>query len=380
MESLLRKFIQGTCTPEETEQVVQFFQQSEDADVAFMPTEDEVLELLKTTHRIKEDSAKRIYRNITRIPARKGRRRSLFGRTGTRLAAAALFAGVISGSWFLGQRFQDSNLSAAPSEGFVTLISENGNQTLLTDSDSLQISDSKGAVVGYQKGSSIVYAPAKERASLQYNTITVPYGKRFELSLSDGTRVHLNAGTSIKFPVAFVNGKQREVFLKGEAFFEVARDEKHPFIVNTDDLDIEVLGTQFNVSAYGNSELEQVVLLEGSVKVKNEAQEVLILNPDQMASSNGKWLHKSSVTAADRISWKDGYLTLNKNTSTVEAIALLERYYHINIHSEGEQDPEKIVGSGKIFLSDKVENVITTLSLLTSNTYSFKYSQSPNKL
>ena len=132
----------------------------------------------------------------------------------------------------------------------ITIQLEDGNTQIINENRTSQLIDKNGNVLGQQSGNQLVYNSDVKNDVLVYNTLTVPYGKQFELQLSDGTNVHLNAGTSLKYPVKFVKGKNREVFLNGEAFFNVAKEVNHPFIVNANEIDVRVLGTQFNISSY----------------------------------------------------------------------------------------------------------------------------------
>lgn len=369
IERLLRKYIKKECTPEERKEVVRFFQESGEMDSEMLPGGEEVLQMLEEKEKLDEKSAARLYRNIMVHSQKRKRKKALSRKTQFYAAAAVLV--VLIGSLFFREYFKQEQSPFLPSKEYVTIEFENGQKTILKV-DSLQLEDETGNVLGVQKGNRIVYVPDKEITSLRYNTINVPYGKRFELSLSDGTLVYLNAGTSIKFPVGFVTGMDREVFITGEAYFDVAEDKDHPFIVNTGSLAVEVLGTEFNVEAYQENDQQRIVLVEGSVKVDNDRGENMLMSPNQMVVSTKGAMKKSSVTASDFISWKEGYLTL-KEASTEETILLLERYYNIKIDSQGEEEIGQIVGTGKIYLSEDVENVIKTLSLLTNNTYSYEF-------
>src|SRR5690606_36367432 len=108
---------------------------------------------------------------------------------------------------------------------------------------------------------------------LAYNTLKIPFGKKFRLQLSDGTMVHINSGSTLKYPIKFIAGENRQVYLDGEAFFDVAKDKKHPFIVNADNLNVRVLGTHFNVSNYPEDAVTDVVLVEGSVGMYRSNEE-----------------------------------------------------------------------------------------------------------
>src|SRR5690606_25698590 len=112
----------------------------------------------------------------------------------------------------------------------------------------------------------------------------IPKGKKFQIQLSDGTLVHLNAGSSLRYPVDFLSEGPRQVFLSGEAYFDVAKNASNPFIVNVDDLEVRVLGTQFNVSAYSEDEYIDVVLVEGSVNLNKKEGDMVELSPGQKGS------------------------------------------------------------------------------------------------
>src|SRR5690606_37784645 len=133
-----------------------------------------------------------------------------------------------------------------------------------------QVINANGKVVGVQQGKKLVYGDNVSEEKLVYNTLNVPKGRQFSIELSDGTQVHLNAGSSIKYPITFLPKEQRQVFLTGEAFFEVAHDPNVPFIVNTQQLDVKVYGTTFNITNYPEDESSEVVLLEGSVSLMDE--------------------------------------------------------------------------------------------------------------
>ncbi len=153
----------------------------------------------------------------------------------------------------------------AGNNNVITLQGSDGSIRTISEEGSLAIRDNKGDPVGLQKGSQLVYHKSLTTKDIAYNTLKVPFGKKFAVILSDETYVHLNSGTTLKYPVQFKKGKARLVFLDGEGFFEVAKDEAHPFIVNTNSLNIRVLGTQFNLSAYADDENISTVLVEGEV-------------------------------------------------------------------------------------------------------------------
>lgn len=218
----------------------------------------------------------------------------------------------------------------------VTLQLENGNVEIINENGNSKILDAEGNVIGSQIGTEIVYTNEVEKETLVFNTLNVPYGKRFKIQLSDGTIVHLNAGTSIKFPVKFIQGQERKVFLNGEAFFNVAKDVKHPFIVNSDALNVEVLGTQFNVSSYPEDEVTDVVLVEGSVNLHLENNrsndDDILLKPGYKASFDKKNTNISTKQVLTNIytSWIYGELFF-RNITFENILKKMERHYNVTI-------------------------------------------------
>ncbi len=216
----------------------------------------------------------------------------------------------------------------------IILVLENGDVEHIDENVVEEIADKRGNIIGSQQGNQLSYAQKETNTHTVYNTINVPYGKKFNLKLTDGTLVHLNAGTQLKYPVDFVEGKKRKVFLKGEAYFEVAKDEKHPFIVSTNEIDVRVLGTQFNVSAYEEDKELSTVLVEGSVRMYNttEKENGVLMAPNQMATWHkfGETIEVAEVDVTSHISWVKGRLVF-RNTMFSEIIKRLERHYNVEI-------------------------------------------------
>ncbi len=204
------------------------------------------------------------------------------------------------------------------------------------------------------------------------NTLVIPYGSRSEVTLADGSRVWLNAGSRLIYPNRFVD-KTREVFLTGEAFFEVAQDEKHPFVVKTVDVKVEVLGTRFNISAYPEDYSVQTVLEEGGVSIKKaEAglfEKAVKLTPGKLAYFNKKSKETSvySVDVEQYTLWKEGLFSFS-NTDFNRIVKKLERYYNIHFQFD---DPFKgsIQVTGKLDVTQGREEVFEYLERLTGLTF-----------
>jgi hypothetical protein len=272
----------------------------------------------------------RIYKNLERKIRNNDKR--------VRLLHVFRYAAVFAVLFGMGFLYQSGYFSKNPAliipDNSITLQLENGTVKILKEDGASEIVDSNGKVIGVQNGTQIAYGDKVENETLVYNTLTVPYGKRFEVQLSDGTNVHLNAGTSLKYPVKFIEGNDRRVFLTGEAFFDVAKDREHPFIVNSGALNVQVLGTQFNVSGYPEDTETDVVLVEGSVNLytKEDTNNHVFLTPGFKGSYNKKDtnLTTSSVITAIYTSWIEGELVF-RNITFDNILKKLERHYNVEI-------------------------------------------------
>ena len=225
-----------------------------------------------------------------------------------------------------------------------------GNRAILTLSNgSTVVLDSTGNGFVTQQSNTQIVKTAKGQLSyttlnqnskeLVYNSLSTPRGGQYQLVLPDGTKVWLNAASSIRFPVAFV-GKERKVTITGEAYFEVAKDKKKPFIVSSANMDVEVLGTHFNVSAYAEESIVKTTLLEGSVKINNKKSEVYLVPGQQSQLNNsGQFSIKNNIDVDKEIAWTKGKFQFNSNTIQ-EIMLQLSRWYDVEVIYQGKVSSE----------------------------------------
>ena len=202
------------------------------------------------------------------------------------------------------------------------LIELNANKTQV-------IKDNEGGVLGIDSIDLLKYNQKNEEAAItSFNTIQIPRGGNYQLVLSDGTKVWLNSESSLTYPVSFA-GNSREVFLTGEAFFDVKSDQTAPFIVKTSITDIKVYGTQFNVMGYENDDVIETTLVKGNIAVLVKGQETLI-NPGQQAriNKNSKKMFVNEVNVDLYTAWKDGIFRFEQMTLQQMAYKL-ERWYDV---------------------------------------------------
>lgn len=200
----------------------------------------------------------------------------------------------------------------------------------------------------------------------EFNTLIVPYGKRSRLTLPDNTVVWLNSGSKLIYPVKF-GSEKREVYLEGEAMFNVNHDENHPFFVLTNNLDIKVLGTTFNISAYSDDTTVNTVLESGSVEIRYKSALFAIQNKEQMVpgmmavyNTNEKSIVQTIVNTKDFTSWKDGYVILEKSTLG-SIIKRLSRYYNVKIEFDNPELQTETF-SGYLDLRDSAKKVLELIS------------------
>jgi len=207
----------------------------------------------------------------------------------------------------------------------------------------------------------------KDQTNNSLAQVITPYGKRSNITLADGTRVWLNAGSKFAFPQQF-NENERKVFLQGEAYFEVTKNKNVPFIVSTDKINVKVYGTQFNVKDLINESETEVVLVEGSVGlkrngIKNFLEKETKLEPMQKAlfdKNSNDMTVESNVDVTRYISWKDGYLDFHEE-NLEKVFNKLSKYYNINFKPTEKIDLKKQI-TGKLDLKESLDEVLKVVS------------------
>lgn len=351
LDKLIRKFLDGRATSEEITALEKLEKDTEPEIVEIFGNKEEA-------KMAKEAMLNRIKKNIEDKPRFPWWKYA---------SAAAIFIGVMLSGYIFYQNPQATETIEIPADA-ITLELEDGSIEVLKEDGTIKVVDKTGKVLGVQKGTQISYEDVKTTEELVYNTLTVPHGKRFELKLSDGTQVNLNAGTSLKYPINFLEGQYRKVFLTGEAFFKVSKDSLHPFVVNADDLDVRVLGTRFNVSSYPEDDRTDVVLVEGSVGMNKQAERFdenrsTILEPGFKGTfqKNNGVIEKEAVVTNIYTAWMDGELVF-RNMSFENILKKLERHYNVSIINKNTDFGNEIFNAsyGKVTLEKVLEDLKLT--------------------
>jgi len=304
-------------------------------------------------------------------------------------ASLTLLVAIGSSIWF----FQNDTINSLPSirqhatsaklgtgaESEVKLVLGN-DQEVQINSDSAEISYSNtGETVSINNERSLQQS-SKKTVEPVYNSIVVPYGKRSKISLSDGSKVWLNSGTKLTYPIAFQNGR-REVYLVGEAIFEVSHNEQSPFYVVTEDYHVKVLGTVFNVSSYPDDDYTNTALESGSVEIyfpsnpdlKNGA---IRITPGTLATFDKKNndIKTKEVDVATYMSWKEGvFIFQNDELSSI--LKKVARHYKVQISIENEHLAKQTF-SGTLDISKSLDKIFKIIQETTD----FEYNSTDNQI
>lgn len=258
------------------------------------------------------------------------------------------------------------------SDEVVLILNDSANVKVGKDSSMIKYSATGENVNIGSRGA--VRQKTSNKEETIYNTILVPYGRRSEIVLSDGTHVWLNSGSRLVYPALF-KGSKREVYLEGEAIFDVSHDKEHPFLVLSESQEITVLGTVFNVSNYLDDSSAQTVLKSGRVQIAYrddamfETKKKLNISPGTMASYNKieKKIASKKVNVDHYFSWREGVLIF-KNDDLRTIMRRLSRYYNIHIEIENDGLGGETF-SGYLDLREDVEKVIATIQQTTDFEY-----------
>jgi ferric-dicitrate binding protein FerR (iron transport regulator) len=301
------------------------------------------------------------------------RRRQQTIRHITRYAAAAAVAAIIFLSlyyYFINagekeEKFLSENIIIGENmdDKEISLISDAAVTTFSKDVK-VRIDSNGKTIVSEENGTETILPTSGSKM----NKLIVPYGKRSQLELSDGTKVWLNSGSVLEFPATFTTS-DRIINLAGEMYIEVEPDTR-PFYVNTADFRVKVYGTKFNISAYTGTEAQSVVLVEGRVSVKSRSKDETFLSPSEKLACTPAW-SKQKVDIAEYISWKDGYIMLD-HTPIVSVLKRLEKYYNLSFDIQENINLESHTCTGKIYLSEDLDEVINAVAILSSTKYTRK--------
>ena len=249
---------------------------------------------------------------------------------------------------------------AAPGQFKAVLTLSDGSQVVLDTVQDQMIAQEGSAQVNNSNGHLYYNSSAEEKKEILYNTLATNRGEQYSMTLADGTKLWLNAASSIRFPVAFT-GSYRDVEITGEVYFEVAHNKEKPFRVKAGDEHIEVLGTHFNVNAYHDEPFIRTTLIEGSVKVNRGTSSALLKPNEQALVKNGNTaINVSPADGQAAIAWKSGYFKLT-NSEVSDIMRQIARWYDIEVVYKGNVTSGTI--SGEVPRNLNLSEVLKVLEL-----------------
>lgn len=283
-------------------------------------------------------------------------------------AAAAAIALIISGLfYFEGPEMQKPAAvqvvyknDVAPGKMDATLTLANGEKINLSKAAVGKIADQDGVSISKTSDGKLVYTINNLKSTIrEFNTLSTVNGQQYEVILPDGSRIWLNAASTLTYPANFAKLDKRKVELNGEAYFEVAKDKSRPFIVRTDRQEVEVLGTHFNVNSYRNEQAIKTTLLEGSVRVSDSKTQKVLL-PGQQSLLTAKALKVRNADVEEAVAWKNGdFIFKNEEFNTI--LRQIARWYNVEIVNSNNRPDLHL--SGTISKSKNLSTVLKALEV-----------------
>lgn len=366
---IIKKYTEGKATAEEIHFLNLYYENFEN--------QPELLESKSEEERtaIGEDMRVKIMERTVFQQNEKGKVISIVSKNWYKVAAvASVILLLFVGMYFLKPtRSKEIAKNIAPVKPLKNDVAPGGNKAILTlaDGSTIVLDSLENGSVAQQGNSKIIklndgklaYEVARggkqKTQKVAYNTVSTPRGGQYQLTLSDGSKVWLNAASSITFPTAFT-GNKREVSITGEAYFEVAHNALMPFDVKVGNIKVKVLGTHFNVNAYDDEDAIKTTLLQGSVKVSKGNEDILIVPGEQarVNKASAKITVKKNIDLEEVVAWKNGLFQFDQ-AGIKTIMRQIARWYDIDVEFEGGLPDKKY--DGKIYRNVNASQVLKIL-------------------
>ena len=344
LKELFEKYHEGICTEEEKALLEDWYLQFNEHEIEISP---------RKIHAI----GNRIYREL---PGN----HSSFIKIGVTLAAAAVLIGFV---FTIVLKMVTPPLptpitkvsEVQPGKNKAILTLSNGHKVSLEEAANGEISNESGSKIVKTQDGQLVYFAESTGGDLNYsiNTISTPNGGQWQVILPDGSKVWLNSASSLDYPATFKNQNERVVVVRGEAYFEVAKDKQHPFMVKTRGQTVSVLGTHFNINSYNDEPTVKTTLQEGKIKIQSLGGSK-ILTPGQQATLTDNSLSVEQADLAETLAWKNGYFRFN-NEDIRSIMRKLARWYNIEVAYLYDIPNDSL--NGKISRSKNIDQVLKAL-------------------
>ena len=359
---LLQKYFSGTIMPDEQRLLDSWMKEKEEHKQLF--------ERLRKDTRFAEEYG--IFREVDttrawvtfRVKNGLGRQRRMT--TWIKYVAVIALPLLVAGVWLLYPRGGEQSIPVAQNtkivkrEGSPVLEVVGGGKVILEKEKDKMIEAGRGVDVQQSSGM-LVYSDSVVSEYVDTNVLRIPKGGEFKLQLADGTRVYLNSATDLRYPVAFT-GPERRVYLKGEAYFEVAKDVEHPFIVVTDDVQVRVYGTSFNVNTLGADGV-RTVLVEGKVGIRGQdLDREYVLKPNELAfyDRNSRDMKIETVDPDLYTLWRKGIFVFERETLE-NIMNTLSLWYDMEVFFQSES-AKQLHFSGHMKRYEQIEDILHAIT------------------
>lgn len=364
---LFRKYIDNQCTREEAQKLIDLIRSGENQQL-LQSLLDQTFDKEAGNHLLYKSHTERIFKklNLSAVPEINPRRKPLY----PKMAAAfiAILIGCIA-FYLLQTKPADRPVAAIapqdvlPGGNKAILVLSDGHQVKLNDMQvGKNIAEEEGVIIKKSADGQLSYHSGNNHKPGGLNMVKTPKGGQFQVILPDGSKVWLNAASSITYPAVF-NAAERRVILTGEGYFEIAtvirNNKKVPFIVESGKQKTEVLGTRFNINAYDDETGIKTTLIEGKVKVITE-NETVILKPSQEFNLRAEGISTKKVDVEPVIDWKNGdFIFADEDIKSI--MRKIARWYNVELVYESEIPSENL--SGQISRSRNLSDVLRMLEL-----------------
>lgn len=334
VNKLIKKYLEGQCTAEETALLESWYLKQ---STAFPQPDSEMI------RKNEERMWAHLESNVLR-----GKSARLWPGISIAAAIALITIGAyIFRSSFAGHHQEtetDIIADIPPGKNGATLTLANGQKIFINEVSTGNIATQSGVKISRTKEGQIIYEVTDQGSGkLEYNTLSTTRGEQTQVRLPDGSLVFLNAASSLRYPTSFASLAKRSVSLTGEGYFEVAKDSAHPFVVATTQQEVVVLGTHFNINSYTDEKVVKTTLLEGSVKVVPLSAEIAgagtlknsILKPGQQSMLDGQRLQVVAVNMDEVVAWQKGYFSFYDEDITM-VMRKVSRWYNIEVEYAGQ--------------------------------------------
>jgi transmembrane sensor len=337
---LIAGYVQQTLSPEEHDELDRWVEESDENALLFEELTDEE-NIEAGLNQMRQGHTSEAYRKIKeKLPFKKEKK----SRTIWPYAIAASLLLAVAALYFFRPPVEDdnngktntaqSNKDILPGSDRAVLTLSDGRTIILDEQGMGGLAKEGGIQLLKLDSGQLAYSGSDVTIATKFNTLSTPRGGQYLVTLSDGTRVWLNAESSLRYPVVFTD-QDRVVELQGEAYFEVAHDESHPFHVKTKNQDITVLGTRFNVNAYGDEDVVRTTLLQGKIRLTTPTEAKIVQPGEQFITTTSGAIEKQKLVDVEgEIAWKEGWFHF-RHAPIEEILKQVSRWYDADIIYRG---------------------------------------------